>query len=331
MNSSTEASSGIHPFQDVEARNWFANSLWSDHPPALRRPILLMGNGPFEMLELATFLKSHDVDCYACGLDSVGGDSGPEDWGFCTSVQPPWVVLGESGWWCGEFLTLLTDFTCLERPMAGVLSSNFGHWIERVETTRGPMIQRSRSLKHLEIVSQEIFLACLFAGHESPTKLPAPWPEFLKSCPQLQRVDLLRRELRSRESFPWPTTEAQPGSGNLSGNEWPELGLLRYQGYAVGEAGEVEQVRHRILGDTFRLQTLPDIVSPEYVASWGAPGSSQRLRKMAESIAAFCRNAKRRPGSLVSKAVEDWEADLAWLKRSHYDDRFDRQFPWPKT
>jgi hypothetical protein len=32
----------------------------------------------------------------------------------------------------------------------------------------------------------------------------------------------------------------------------------------------------------------------------------------------------------MSKAVDHWVADLAWLKSEYYDDRYDGQFHWPE-
>lgn len=52
---------------------------------------------------------------------------------------------------------------------------------------------------------------------------------------------------------------------------------------------------------------------------------------MAESIAAFVRNAKRNENSDMSRAIEHWEKDLSWLKSEYYDGLFDGSFPWPTT
>ena len=74
---------------------------------------------------------------------------------------------------------------------------------------------------------------------------------------------------------------------------------------------------------------LPPVVSPAYVAEWGAPESSMRLRKMAESIAAFARNLKRREKPEFEKAVSDWESDLRFLHRELYFGKFG--FGWPEA
>lgn len=52
-----------------------------------------------------------------------------------------------------------------------------------------------------------------------------------------------------------------------------------------------------------------------------------RLKKMAESIAAFARNAKRKRTSVLDDAVVDWEADLRFLFETYYVGKF--RFEWP--
>ena len=54
--------------------------------------------------------------------------------------------------------------------------------------------------------------------------------------------------------------------------------------------------------------------------------SARLQKKLAESIAAFTRTAKRSPNDL-DQAVREWEDDLNYLKTTLYD-RW-REFPWP--
>jgi hypothetical protein len=48
---------------------------------------------------------------------------------------------------------------------------------------------------------------------------------------------------------------------------------------------------------------------------------------MAETIASFVRNAKRRRDAHMGSAIKDWEADLEFLYFGYYVDRF--HFAWP--
>ncbi|MFH7028095.1 MAG: hypothetical protein ACHBN1_22505 [Heteroscytonema crispum UTEX LB 1556] len=92
--------------------------------------------------------------------------------------------------------------------------------------------------------------------------------------------------------------------------------------------GLLESERREIL-DTIFLRPLLHIDNANYISEWGQPKTDERLRKLAESIAAFIRNAKRRNMNSFSKAIQDWESDLAYLKRTYYNNRF--SFSCPRT
>jgi hypothetical protein len=128
------------------------------------------------------------------------------------------------------------------------------------------------------------------------------------------------------ENFQWPSTDAIGGDGGLSGDGWPQQGLLSYVGYRVGQSGLDIEDRQNML-DLVYERHLPSVNDADYMGSWGYPGTAIRLRKMAESIAAFCRNQKRR--DLLAISVEDWEYDLDYLKRRFYIGHYD--FEWPST
>ncbi len=135
------------------------------------------------------------------------------------------------------------------------------------------------------------------------------------------------RELVLEQGFQWPTTDAPGGSGDLE-PEWPSAGLLSYLDYHVGTNGLPRPERREIL-DAVYCGDLPPVNSSTYMAEWGKPRTAARLQKLAESIAAFARNTKRRRAANVTDAVDDWESDLDYLKRTYYVGRYD--FPWPGT
>ena len=63
---------------------------------------------------------------------------------------------------------------------------------------------------------------------------------------------------------------------------------------------------------------------------WYAPKTPWRLKKIAYCLATFAQNAKRRENSdSYWQSIEDWEDDLAWLKRNFYDGVYDSKFVWP--
>jgi len=127
--------------------------------------------------------------------------------------------------------------------------------------------------------------------------------------------------------FVWSTTTANPGSQNLPSDVFKyEEGLLSHYGYKVGMNGLSESERWEIL-DTVFLRPLLKMDNAAYLSEWGEPRSAKRLQKLAESISAFTRNAKRRNKVSLSKAIQDWETDLAYLKRTYYNNRFSFRYP----
>lgn len=131
------------------------------------------------------------------------------------------------------------------------------------------------------------------------------------------------------EYFTWPSTEAQKGNGMLNSFDAPEDGILSFFGYQVGQSSQINSsTRYAILDRLFRI-VLPPILPSSHLALWGLPQSRRRLQKMAETIAAFVRNAKRRQNPSYGRAIGDWEHDLQRLHDTLYVGRFD--FVWPKT
>jgi hypothetical protein len=129
--------------------------------------------------------------------------------------------------------------------------------------------------------------------------------------------------------FEWPDTEAPGGDGSVDETYFNhDRGVLGFLGYSVGRTGIPVQARRDLLDQAF-LGQLPKINSAEYMLEWGDRGTAGRLRKIAESIAAFARNAKRRRSGSMSEAIADWESDLEYLRVKHYERRF--SFTWPAT
>ena len=150
-----------------------------------------------------------------------------------------------------------------------------------------------------------------------------------------RRAHRLREKISERltqlesTQFVWPTTTANIGSQNLPSDAFKyEEGLLRHYGYKVGIHGLNQSERLEILDSIF-LRPLMPMNNYEYQNEWGEPKTARRLQKLAESIAAFTRNAKRRNDKNFGKAIQDWETDLAYLKTTYYDNRF--SFRWPHT
>jgi len=130
----------------------------------------------------------------------------------------------------------------------------------------------------------------------------------------------------------WPTTTiARKNDPNSAPPPFKyEEGLLKYYGYRVGINGLSQSERWQIL-DTVFLYPLSQInstvYSHDYLSEWGEPKSAKRLKKLADSIATFSRNAKRRNQANMSTAIQDWETDLAYLKSKYYNSNFSFQYP----
>ena len=131
------------------------------------------------------------------------------------------------------------------------------------------------------------------------------------------------------EVFNWPDTDAPIGSGKLSTDGWLQEGLMRYMGYQVSsEAGISEITRRRILEEVFE-GALPPVFQPSYLEKWGPPESPMRLQQMAETIAAFARNGKRRKIPGMDAPIKAWERDLGFLYDQFYVGKF--RFAWPSS
>ena len=181
-----------------------------------------------------------------------------------------------------------------------------------------------RTGKGIKVYSQELALTFLACGKD-PLNCNTSLLSYFSS-------NHLGLKFLQNIGFPWPSTNVLPGLGNLGDLEepgWPKVGLLSYIGYHVGRSGNPSRQRQEILGGIFRDEDLPRVYSPQYMAEWGSARSSTRLRKMAESIASFARLKKRQDLVKFARAINDWEADLEWLKQNFYTGRF--SFRWPST
>ena len=138
-----------------------------------------------------------------------------------------------------------------------------------------------------------------------------------------------RTPLKSDDFFKWPSTEARAGDGSLDTDDWLKEGVLQFMGYRVGNTdGEPQGIRERILAEIFS-GPIPPVFPRAYLDEWGRSWSVLRLKKMAETIAALTRNAKRRRDLRMQAAVRDWEKDLRFLYEEYYVGKF--QFGWPAT
>jgi DNA primase catalytic subunit len=117
----------------------------------------------------------------------------------------------------------------------------------------------------------------------------------------------------------------------LAGNQFVYTeGVLSYMGYRVGNASTLTSERRRRILEYVFLGELPQVNDRQYMRTWGKPRTAARLRKLANAVAAFARNARRKRKKNMNQAIADWEADLDYLKKQFYDRR-SRDWHWPET
>lgn len=99
--------------------------------------------------------------------------------------------------------------------------------------------------------------------------------------------------------------------------------------YHVGENGEREEVRRKILSSLFEGKSgIENQLAKSWEESWGSPNSAIRLEKIVYHIHRQTINKK----SLgYQKAVEDWSSDLEYLKKLYYEssNEIKQKFKYP--
>jgi len=129
----------------------------------------------------------------------------------------------------------------------------------------------------------------------------------------------------------WPTTDAPPSLASLLDSGWVKAGMLSHYGYHVGQDGQPAASRVKTLAKIFTAELNIDLFEKRYIGEWSTPSSLGRLMKMARTIAALCRNAKRSPHNFT-QAINDWEQDLEHLRQTYYHTFLNLEaLSWPET
>lgn len=178
----------------------------------------------------------------------------------------------------------------------------------------------------------EIIDLCVerLVSKSSSDKQKANIKVYLKTIRQalIPRGRQVWQELGHDDWFSWPKTDVLDGitQEKIMEIDWKKEGLLSVLGYHVGYNSWLsEKKRQELLSCAFEVPIghLKKGLDKE----WGAPRSAARLKKIACSIAAFTRNAKRKKNMDYRQAIDEWESDLAYLYKKYYLDYF--QFAWP--
>lgn len=185
----------------------------------------------------------------------------------------------------------------------------------------------------------------------------AEFPVTWRGGRECERLSARISELRNAESPALPPTLGRQASqrglrsvrGSLRGvPEWPHeamatqaialasdqftyaRGVLSYMGYRVGKVSTLTSERRRKILEYVFLGELPQVNDRQYMRTWGKPRTAARLRKLANAVAAFARNARKKRKKNMGQAIAEWEADLAYLKKRFYARRR-RDWKWPET
>ncbi|MEN4447992.1 hypothetical protein [Mycobacterium sp. SM3041] len=175
-----------------------------------------------------------------------------------------------------------------------------------------------RAERHLRVYSQEMVVASMAIGRDILDHLGDELDDFVRGHPALERF---YGYMDAEVDLPAPSALSANSQRKLlvsfDSGLWPSAGILSTMGYRVGRNGLRDAARRSILSEVMGVEIVA--ASPaanDYVDEWGEPGSSRRLKKMANAIAAFARNARKRSGDF-SVAIEAWEADLIWLQLTY--------------
>lgn len=110
-----------------------------------------------------------------------------------------------------------------------------------------------------------------------------------------------------------------------------EYSALKMFGYTVGKTeGWSKRRREDFLAD-FMESDLPAHVAKTFGDEYGAPMSTERLRKIANVIASNASNFFRNDPRRYRAAIEDWESDLGFLHKQYYEGKGMKFMPWPST
>lgn len=128
----------------------------------------------------------------------------------------------------------------------------------------------------------------------------------------------------------WPSTDAPLSLKKLLSDGWLTSGMLSYYGYHVGNMGVELSQRRCSLDSILSEEINHDYFNSDYISQWSEPNTIERIIKLAKTIAALCRNAKRSSFD-YSNAIIDWESDLSYLKAKYYTPLFPQNSEWPNT
>ena len=98
--------------------------------------------------------------------------------------------------------------------------------------------------------------------------------------------------------------------------EMPDVGMLSTIGYRVGNGGERESLRRKLL-DHVMTAELPLVDSLVYTRQWGEPRSSKRLWKLLRTLEGLAAGAEGRASQAL--ACTHWREDRDYVESTWRD------------
>ena len=192
-------------------------------------------------------------------------------------------------------------------------------------------IEEERRLFYVAVTRAKKFLGMSYASErDNAPRSPSPYLSELQSKAPLtsgkMSDDDFSKLLKTIRSYAKELTELEPSSSDISthiADGWGAAsgwqirdtgnGFLLEVGYTARQGGPSTKERQAILADVFHGRIhMPDTIRMSVAEKWGAPNSTDRLRKIRNTInvALGTQKARSQPST---QAIEKWEADLNYI------------------
>ena len=173
----------------------------------------------------------------------------------------------------------------------------------------------------LLVLSQELFVVYLVTG-SNPLEI---WSidTLLQHADEHKGLSLV---LNWEGEFPWPQVSSHRSQKEIlefTSQDFADESPLHRSGYNASEGKLTTSERRGLLRGMFTEENPESFKTKRELKLWGKARTHQRLYAIAKHIS-WLRNLRK---SSAPRAVEKWDSDLEWLKKSYYVSSM--RFDWP--